>query len=202
MKDFTHTHTHTQNPVAVMNYCMSGMHILHAIFVLLAKVIPMNVKAVVYIIAFNDFRASCMADGDYYTKHKTLSIFTKYREDPPKQKSDFTHFRKFIEDFWTICKIHNIRCIFAGTFFSPEDPRSAVTNEARKICESKNYEYVDLGECVKQYFLDSGKELSAEEFWKTVNSLTYDTTHLTAEGAAIVGKIMADELYSRLFETK
>lgn len=196
----------TKNPISVssvqlMNCAMSGTHILHALFVLLATVIPMNVKTVIYVVDINDFRASAMADGDYYTHHKNLSIFTNYREDPAKQKPDYTHFRKFIRDFWSICRIHGMRCIFVGRTYANDDRRSTVNKVAKKVCESLKCDYIELNESVKNLLQARGQNFSSSEsFNACMNDLTYDTTHLTAQGAAIVGEALANELYARLYE--
>lgn len=201
-----HTHTHTQgshsvSSVQCMNCAMSGTHILHSLFVLLAKIVPMNVKTVVYVVDINEFRAAAMADGDYYTHHKNLSIFTHTKEDPPKQKPDYTHFRKFIRDFWSICKIHGIRCVFAGRTYANGDKRSTANTVAKKVCESLKCDYIDLSEGVKNLLQARGEDLSTEEKYnECMDGLTYDTTHLTAQGAAIVGEVLADELYSLLYK--
>lgn len=191
----------TGSSVQYMNCAMSGTHILHALFVLLATVIPMNVKTVVYVLDINEFRASSMADGDYYTHQKNLSIFTNYKEDPAKQKPDYTHFRKFIRDFWSISKIHGMRCIFVGRTYADDDRRSTTNKVAKKVCESLKCDYIELSESVKNLLQARGQDLSSREaFNACMNGLTYDTTHLTAQGAAIVGEALANELYARLYE--
>lgn len=184
-----------RSPVMCMNSAMSGMHILHALFVLLAKIIPLKVTAVVYLIDINEFRAASMTDGDYYTKHKNLSIFTTFREDPPKQRPDYSHFRKFIRDFWAICKIHDIRCIFVGRTYATNDSRGVANKVAKKVCESLKCSYIDLGESIKN------KLDLQDNFDEFMNLLTYDGTHLNSHGASIVGTALADEVYSVLFDT-
>lgn len=188
-------------PVQCVNCAMSGTHILHALFVLLAKIVPMNVKTVAYVFDINEYRAACMADGDYYTKHKNLSIFIGTKEDPPKQKPDYGHFRKFIRDFWSICKIHGIRCVFAGRTYAADDNRASANKVAKKVCESLKCDYIDLSESVKRNLEKAGEKFSSlENYNECMNDLTYDGTHLTAQGSAVVGRVLADELYSLLFE--
>lgn len=197
-----HTHTHTQTSLSVqcMNCAMSGMHILHALFVLLAKIVPMNVKTVVYVFDINEFRSASMADGNYFTRHKNLSIFIDAKEYPPKQNPDYAHFRKFIRDFWSICRIHGIRCVFAGRTYAADDNRASANKVAKKVCESLKCDYIDLSESVKNKLKEEGRELSS--YNEYMNGLTYDGTHLTAQGAAIVGYALADELYALLFKNK
>ena len=197
----THTHTHENQQIQCMNVSMSGMHLLHALFVLLAKIVPMNVKAVVYVLDINEFRASSMADGDYYTKHKNLSIFAYTKEDPPKQKPNYLHFRKFLRDFWSICKVHGIRCIFAGRTYASDDKRASANNAAKTVCASLKCDYIDLSESVKKYLKAEGRDISTQEKCdECLYALTYDKTHMTSWGAGIVGKALADEVYSILFK--
>lgn len=193
--------SHTVSSIQCMNCSMSGMHILHALFVLLAKIIPMDVKTVVYVVDVNDFRASSMADGGYYTRHKNLSIFTHTKEDPRKQKPEYVHLKKFIRDFYSICKVHGMRCLFVGRTYAADDNRSTANKVAKKVCESLKCDYIELGESVKNMLQARGQDLSSQEaFNECMNGLTYDTTHLTAQGAAIVSEALADELYVRLYE--
>ncbi len=189
-------HTHRRS-VQCMNCAMSGMHILHALFVLLAKIIPINVNAVVYVIDINEYRASSMSDGGYYTMHKNLSIYTTSKDSPSRKKINYTHFRKFIRDFWSICKIHGIRCIFVGRTYANCDSRSSANKVARKVCESLKCDYIDIGENIKANY-----NPAPEDYDEYMNSLTYDGTHLTPCGASIVGDALADEVYRILFEER
>ena len=176
----------TRSPVQCLNCSMSGTHILHALFVLLAKIVPIQPALCIYLIDINDFRA-CRMGNSYYTRHKNLSIFTNDKEEVAETTPNYTYFRKFIRDFWSICKIHGIPCAFFGRTYASDDKRTSANRAAKKVCESLNASYVDIGDAVKEKF-----HLN-KDYDEFITKLTYDKTHLTPYGASVVGDILADE---------
>ena len=177
-----------------LNAAMSGTHILHAIFVLLAKIIPMSVNIVIYLVDINDFRASSMADGFYYTKHKNLSIFKNDKDAPEKINPDFTQFKKFIRIFYSICKFYGIKCIFVGRTYGNNDKRIITNKHCKNICEKISCDYIDLNQAINAKYCQNTIN-NIENF---LESLTYDKTHLTSSGAKVVGEILAEEVYKLL----
>lgn len=103
--------------VEVKNAAMSGMNIFHSIFVLLAKLIPLNIKTILYICSSNDWRTSCMGDGFYYTKHKNLSIFARTKDTPTLVNFDGMQYRKFLHLFSNCCAEFDIKCVFCSRPF-------------------------------------------------------------------------------------
>lgn len=165
--------------VELLNCSMTGMNIFHAVFVMLAKVLPLGVSKVIYITSNSDYQSSRMNDGDFFTHDKVYSIFNEEKEISERNKPVYTNYNRLLNTLYSICKLAKIELIFALRPFESTDKRRQINVVTERFLLRKNIKCIDLRSfyCEKCY---------------------YDNTHLTNKSSILFGKYFSNILHDIL----
>ena len=154
--------------IELLNFSMTGMNIFHAIFLLLAKILPLGMSKIIYFTSNSDYQTSRLEDGDFFTYDRDYSIFNETTKKIDRRGTpSFATYNKLMNVMYAICRDAKIDLIFALRPFD-DDKRAKINNITKNFCVKKNIPYMDL-----QGF--SGKDCY------------YDGTHLTKEGSQQFG---------------
>lgn len=155
--------------VELLNCSMAGMNIFHAVFVMLAKVLPLGVSKVIYITSNSDYQSARMKDGDFFTHDKDYSIFNEEKEISERGKPAYINYNRLLNVLYSICRLAKVELIFVLRPFENNDKRRQINVITERFALRKNIKCIDIRSffCEKCY---------------------YDTTHLTNEASVLLGK--------------
>ena len=169
--------------VNVCNAAMSGSNMLHCIFTVLAKAIPLKPRLVVLCLPSMDYKTSRL-EHSYWTNDKNVSIFYGREKTEELFKSDFEKSR-YIEMLNVITYIIDTFgidvVVCSHPYFDINDKRHKINAMAYMFCSENKINYIDMKDILKSQ----------------VEAMFYDKVHMHEEGCSIFGKVLAEQIMEK-----
>lgn len=159
---------------------MSGSSIMSHIITLLAKIINLKIKKIIFVVNTIDNKISFFRNT-YWNSNNRSSMFsnhlTNQRIGSNRQLDDY---KKLLKLFNDMCKSLELECCYVLRPMRKKDDVRHLFNEIVKdFCINNQCMYIDL----------------KSEFDDSCDNMFYDDIHLSAEGSRIFGNKLAEKLY-------